>query len=300
MIEPLRMFMLAAVVFFGGVALVLSQLRWFKRPSLVERLTPFVVTNTASQTTSNIGNAFLPDFEALAGKLAAALGIKTSVALRLARAKETRGVGEFRSKQLIHVLIAFASSLVLMSLLRPSAVVMVLFALGIPFLVFLISEQRLTAKAERNTRTILDELPTFSEQLAMLLDAGYSLGAAINRIATRRAGLIGADMVGVHERTQLGVSVTQAFHEWADVYDIAELNRLAAVLQVGSDAGDLGRLVSDEASQIRRELHRRHLQVIEKQSQQVWIPVTVATLIPGVILLIIPFLAALDLFTGAS
>ena len=38
---------------------------------------------------------------------------------------------------------------------------------------------------------------------------------------------------------------------------------------------------------------------MEKRSQQVWIPVTVATLIPGVIFLSIPFIEALSLFSGS-
>jgi hypothetical protein len=37
---------------------------------------------------------------------------------------------------------------------------------------------------------------------------------------------------------------------------------------------------------------------MERRSQSVWIPVTVATLVPGVILLAIPFAQALRLFTS--
>jgi hypothetical protein len=36
---------------------------------------------------------------------------------------------------------------------------------------------------------------------------------------------------------------------------------------------------------------------MERRGQQVWIPVTVATLIPGVIFLSIPFIEALRLFS---
>lgn len=63
------------------------------------------------------------------------------------------------------------------------------------------------------------------------------------------------------------------------------------------EAADLGRLVSDEARAIRRDVHRELLEAIERRSQQVWIPVTVATLVPGVLFLAVPFLEALRLFT---
>jgi tight adherence protein C len=35
-----------------------------------------------------------------------------------------------------------------------------------------------------------------------------------------------------------------------------------------------------------------------KRSQKVWIPVTVATLLPGVIFIAIPFIKAVELFAG--
>ena len=43
--------------------------------------------------------------------------------------------------------------------------------------------------------------------------------------------------------------------------------------------------------------HRETLDLIERRSQQVWIPVTVATLVPGVMFLAVPFIEAMRLFT---
>ena len=47
---------------------------------------------------------------------------------------------------------------------------------------------------------------------------------------------------------------------------------------------------------MRRESQRRLLERIERRNEQVWIPVTVATLVPGVIFLAIPFVDALHSF----
>jgi hypothetical protein len=55
--------------------------------------------------------------------------------------------------------------------------------------------------------------------------------------------------------------------------------------------------VADEARSIRREVHRQLIEEIERRAQQVWIPVTVATLVPGAVLLAVPFLEALRLFS---
>jgi hypothetical protein len=65
------------------------------------------------------------------------------------------------------------------------------------------------------------------------------------------------------------------------------------------DAADLGRLVSNEARAIRRDVQRDLVQTMERRGQQVWVPVTVATLVPGVIFLAIPFVEALRLFAGS-
>jgi hypothetical protein len=80
---------------------------------------------------------------------------------------------------------------------------------------------------------------------------------------------------------------------------VEAVDRLVSVLTLHSEAADLGRLVSSEARQARRDLHRRTVETIERRAQQVWIPVTVATLVPGAILLAVPFLSALRLFSNA-
>ena len=44
-------------------------------------------------------------------------------------------------------------------------------------------------------------------------------------------------------------------------------------------------------------MHRELIETIERRGQQVWIPVTVAALVPGVIFLAVPFVEALRLFS---
>jgi hypothetical protein len=50
---------------------------------------------------------------------------------------------------------------------------------------------------------------------------------------------------------------------------------------------------------IRRDVHRELIKTIERRGQQVWIPVTVAALVPGVIFLAVPFIDALRLFANS-
>jgi tight adherence protein C len=170
---------------------------------------------------------------------------------------------------------------------------------GAPLLAFLVMEQRLARTSERWQRDLAMELPLVSEQLAMLLNAGHSLGAALARVSQRGQGCAARDLVIVVNRIRHGLSETDALREWAEVARVDAVDRLVGVLALHGESADLGRLVSAEARQARRDLHRQTIETIERRAQQVWVPVTVATLVPGVILLAVPFLSALHLFANA-
>jgi Flp pilus assembly protein TadB len=131
----------------------------------------------------------------------------------------------------------------------------------------------------------------------MLLAAGYSVGAALHRIASRGNGVVAEDLRMALARMRQGLTETQALTEWAELADVAALHRLVAVLSLNREAGDLGVLISDEARAIRREAHRDLLEAIERKDQQVWIPVAIAALIPGTILIAIPFIQAMRTFS---
>lgn len=100
-------------------------------------------------------------------------------------------------------------------------------------------------------------------------------------------------------RIRHGLSEDEALREWAAVARVEALDRLVPVLALNREASDLGRLISDEARAIRRDVQRELVETMERRGQQVWIPVTVATLVPGVIFLSIPFIEALSLFSGS-
>ncbi len=49
---------------------------------------------------------------------------------------------------------------------------------------------------------------------------------------------------------------------------------------------------------MRRDAQRQLIETIERRGQQVWIPVTVAALVPGVLLMGVPFVDALRVFSS--
>ena len=94
------------------------------------------------------------------------------------------------------------------------------------------------------------------------------------------------------------MSEVDALREWAAVADVEALDRLVPILALNREASDLGRLVSDEARSIRRDLQRTLIETVERRAQQVWIPVTVAALVPGVLFMAVPFIEALRVFSA--
>jgi hypothetical protein len=286
-----------------GSVLILSGWNRVSRPSLAERLRPFVPGPADSPARSllsaeSMGELVRPAARYAGDRLASLFGVSEQLEVRLRRVHSPLDVSAFRTRQLGWSGAVLAGGLAVAAA-RASLPLAVLSVAGGPLLAFLIVEQRLARASDRWKEQVAVELPVVAEQLAMLINAGYSLGAAIGRIATRGQGCCARDLAMVVNRIQQGVGESKALREWAEVARVESVDRLVGVLATNSQATDLGRLVGTEARQARRELQRRTTEIIERRGQQVWVPVTVATLVPGAILLAVPFYDALHVFSSA-
>ncbi len=180
----------------------------------------------------------------------------------------------------------------------PTALIAAAALLGAPTLTVLLHEHRVSTAIDRRRDRLRRELPVVAEQLGMLLGVGYSLPSALTRLSERTDGVVAADLRRVGRRVRQGLTETAALVEWADRSDLDAVRRLVALLSLHGEAGDLASLVADEARALREEAHRDLLEDIERRAQLVWVPVTVATLVPGLIFLAVPFSAALSQVTG--
>lgn len=300
-----RLVLLCALAGWAGTTLLLSELRWFRRVTLVERLRPYAPGHPSANPAATTGAFSLrtlrdvvePLFHDLAQQLSRLFGVSEDVAVRLERTHSPHTVGTFRARQLGWSLVAFAAGAVVALGTGMPAALALLFLLGTPLLTFLVLEQQVINASQRWQRNLFHELPVVSEQLGMLLSAGYSLGAALNRIASRGHGCCARDLARVCGRIRQGLAEIDALEEWAAIAGVDAVGRLVNVLSLNRDGGDLGRLIAEEARSIRREVHRELIEAVERRAQQVWIPVTVATLVPGVLFLTVPFVEAMRLFT---
>lgn len=276
--------------------------RWFARRPLTERLAryhpgfsgrpprPQVVSITS------FVDVAAPLARALGESAARVVGITEELELRLQRLHLSIDATTFRLRQLGWSVVGFGCGAALGLATGAPAPLAGLFLVAGPTLGFLLLEQRLATASDAWRKRLMLELPVVSEQLAMLLSAGYSLGGALRRVGSRGHGAVATGIRRVCRRISQGVAEHDALREWAAVAGVDGLNRVVAVLALSNEGSDLGRLLSEEARAIRNDVQRQVIETIDRRAQQVWIPVTIAALVPGVIFLAVPFVGALRIY----
>jgi tight adherence protein C len=294
--------LLTGVLLWAGLTLLFAELRWFSRRSMVERLGPYVPGGMGVRTRAGVLS--VESFREAVGPLARVLGTQFSrlfgvtedLDRRLTRIHSKLDVTEFRVRQIGWAIAGFGVGLFATIAFRPPVVVALLLMLGGMILAFLVLEQQVSGASDRWKRSVYLELPVVAEQVGMLLGSGFSLSAALDRVARRGTGSAAQDIRRVLGRIRQGVSEDVALREWADLVEVDALDRLVSVLALNREATDLGRLIAEEARSIRQDVQRELVERMEARGQQVWIPVTVATLLPGVIFIAVPFTRALGGF----
>lgn len=290
------------VVLGGGVALVLSDVRWFRQRSLSDRLRPYAPPTTAGadpgDRRSTAAAVLLPPVQQLGARVSTLLGITDGLGVRLDRAGMAEPPAAFRLRQLTHSVVGLALGAIGAMAIRPGPLLALLLVVGVPAVAALVEEHRIGRRTDDRQRRRQLELPVVAEQLGVLIDAGWSLPAALHRIGHRGRGVVAEDLRRVSQRIRQGLGESAALTEWARRADQESVRRLVGVLGLHREAGDLGRLIADEARSIRAESHRDLIERIERRGQAVWIPVTVATLVPGLLFLAVPFMSALSQVTG--
>ena len=296
-----RLLVAAATTAWVGATLLLSCTRALRRPRLRRRLQAYAPTAEAEPPgfagVDSFREVLRPVLETLGASLTRSVGITEDLTVRLHRVHSPLEPTAFRMRQLLWGIVAFGIAGALGLVLPVPSLAALALLLGAPVLALLLAEQQLVRAGEQWQEQVFRELPTIAEQIGMLLASGWSLGTALEHVARRSSGACSRDLARVCRRIGHGLSEHDALREWAATVRVPVVDRLVSVLVLSHETSDLDRLVAEEARAARREAHRTLLENIERRTQQVWIPVTVATLVPGVLLLAVPFVHALRLFS---
>lgn len=297
-----RLVTICGVGIWIGATLMISSTRALSRVPLTERLRPYSPGGMGSAgytgifSVASFRDAIAPMSVLVGSRSARLVGITEDLELRLTRIHSTVDATTFRIRQVGYSIVGFGLAGLVTIALRPPNFIGFAFLIVAPLLALLLQEQRLAKSSADWQRRLFLELPVVAEQLALLLSAGWSLSSALSRLSRRSSGACGADLTRVCNRISQGLTEGDALREWAGVARVDALNRLVAVLALNRETSDLGRLIAEEARSIRRDMQRELIESAERRQQQVWIPVTVATLIPGVLFMAIPFIDALRMF----
>lgn len=303
----------AVLCLFSGTALLLSTLRSFNREPRHLRVAPFVrqrntpgdqpgsLDRGAGSLTGRVSMvaAVLTPLAVSAGDaLGRSTGIRSGTRERLAAAGRAETASQFRLGQFTIALVTFLGAVAAAVALRPSLAVTLALVVGTPLVAALVTEHRLEREVEARRERLEAELPIVAEQLAVLLAAGMSLGTALDRIAERGSGVAAAELEAIQRQVRRGAPESSALRDWATRARSDAVDRLVGVLAMHREAADIGELLAIEARSMRDAAHRGLVEAIERRAQLVWVPVTVATLVPGLILIGVPFVSAMARITG--
>ena len=182
-----RLLVASGLVGWVGLTLLLSEVRWFSRTPLVERLAPYVpgawgTRRAGLLSVESFREAVAPIARAIGERASSLLGVTEPLERRLTRVHATLDPTAFRVRQLGWALGTFGIAVLFVIAVRPPLLVVLLAAVGAPALAFLLLEQQVVDAGHRWKRQLYLELPVVAEQVGMLLGAGWSLFGAIDRV----------------------------------------------------------------------------------------------------------------------
>lgn len=177
-----------------------------------------------------------------------------------------------------------------------------------PFLVaifawlLLVALQRLLLhlQARETAEALRNDMPLLLSELQSSLERGNSLTTAV--ITTARS----SQTAWSEHLTQLAASLTRgeslatAFGELAENITEPEVRRALELLALSNQHQVAQQLVAQLLTKAKRDHHHRLIATAGKREQLIWIPVALATLIPGVLLVIVPLISSLKLLALRS
>lgn len=232
-----------------GVWLVIDAAPWARRPSLAERVRPYVGAGEAAPTDvrastpfPTLERVFAPAVAAAAARLDRFLGGRNALRARLDQAGDARSTDSFRKQQALTGLVGAAAALVVVGLAgatgskpAPGAAI-VLMVVG-TVVGIAAPEQLLDRRIARHRRAIVAELPVTTELLALAVAAGESIGAALDRVGGLSRGALGAELRLAMNDVRAGRPLLEAIAAMAARIDLPPVTRVIDALVVAVERG---------------------------------------------------------------
>jgi tight adherence protein C len=272
-VSPAELSGLAAGLLVGlGVALLLRRMPAFRRPTLDDRVAPYVGDASPVARSAPIDRTFtpFPTLERLirpylangADRLERILGGGGAIRRKLSQAGLDITLQEFRVEQLIWGGLGFGAMFVL-SLFRVafgSNPILLLLLCGIGFLVGIVARDRyLTRQVKKRDEKIVAEFPTVAEMLALAVGAGEGPVAALERVARVSGGELAREVRKALDDARAGSSLVTALERMSNDASLPVLSRFvdgfAIAIERGTPLADVLRAQAQDVRDVsKREL----------------------------------------------
>lgn len=294
----------------GGLLLVLDRLLAMRRPTLEQRVLPYVRDLRAPSASAHPvpapGSAFSavfgPGLRSVARGLDRILGGTASVRRRLDRAGLPLTVHDFRVEQAVWGLLAFggtAAVAVLVALRSPGRAVPLLVLCLIAFVLgALMRDNRLSSQVRERERRMLAEFPTLAELLALAVAAGEGPVAALDRVVTRSRGELSQELGLVLAQVRTGTPVTVALDDLAARTGLPIVARFAEAVAVALERGTpLTDVMHAQAADVREAGRRALIESGARKEVLMMVPVVFLVLPVTVLFAFWPGVVGLRLVT---
>ncbi|MGH8828539.1 MAG: type II secretion system F family protein, partial [Jiangellaceae bacterium] len=217
----------------GGLVLIWSRLPMRRRPTLDDRLAPYVGDRVRAERVELLraapGVTPFPTLERIlrpyladgADLLERVLGGSASVRRRLEQSGSARSVQEFRVEQLLWAAAAAGAAITVSLLMLAggstrSPVAMLVFCVAAAVAGVVVRDHRLSASVRDREQRMLAEFPTVADLLALSVAAGEGPVGALERVARTSHGELAGELRRAMTEARTGAGLVEALDGIAD------------------------------------------------------------------------------------
>ena len=292
--SPLRGIVLVGVGLLG-VVMIVGCLPRFRRPTLHQRLVPYLgalgprrslLLSAGAARSTGISAVLRPITDALAARLTRLLGDDgNDLTARLATSGSTLTPGGFRSEQVTWGLLGLGGAIALVLLLIGSGrdlapLLALILATAGAALGVIARDRSLTKAIEARRARAQVEFPTVVDMVCLAVTAGESLRGALELVADAGDGPILSELRRVLRSTRAGVPIAHALVERAAVLGLPSFDRFVGSVLAAQDRGvPLAEPLRAMASDVREAEKREVIESAGKKQITMLVPV-VALILP--------------------
>jgi len=295
-----------AAAFATGVLLVADGWRASRRPSLADRVLPYVrdVHPAVSVPTGRVlGEVFGPTWRRVTRAIGESLGSNAAIGRRLRACGLDDDVEAFRVRQATWgatgLAVAIAVSIVAWSVSRPPVVALLLWCAAGLVGGCLACDQWLSARVRSHEEQLRAEFPTVADLLALSVAAGESPVASIERVTRVSHGALSRELGRVLAQVRSGDTVVAALDELAARTGVTSVARFAEAMAVAIERGTpLIDVLHVQAADVREAARRDLMETGGRREIAMMVPVVFLILPVTIAFAFFPGLAGLHLTSG--